>query len=379
MAKKLNDRELENLYDSGDFKLVQERSDFLLPQIVDFIRTKNWVNIRPEYQRRLVWDRSKKSKLIESLIMNVPIPPIFLYEHDLNRYEVTDGQQRLNAVVEFYENKFILTGLEHWKEINGKSYTDLPPRLQRGLDRRRISATVLMSESSSGQDKADDLRRIVFERLNTGGQSLNAQELRNCVYQGSFNNLIIELAGTRKFNEMWNIPAYDDNIRANHISKELSENRFFKRMLDCEIILRFFAFSGAQSSIKGSIRSMLDRCMKENKNSNDIDIENFRVKFHQTIDLAYTTLGKLAFCVPRIGNGVNDRYSPPLFDAVMVALHRQVNRKDEIIQAKNKIKIAISRAMKEDDFFALIVGRANTAESIKERIKEVEDRILKSL
>ena len=100
MRPKLSNRELEDLYDSGDQKILQERSDFLLPQIIDFVITKRWVNLRPEYQRRLVWDKTKKSRLIESLIMNVPVPPVFLYEHDLSRYEVMDGQQRMNTLVE---------------------------------------------------------------------------------------------------------------------------------------------------------------------------------------------------------------------------------------------------------------------------------------
>jgi hypothetical protein len=85
MAKKakLSPKALEDLYDSGDNRVTQERSDFFLPQVVDFVKQKRWMNIRPEYQRRLVWNRKKKSLFIESLLMNIPVPPIFLYETDL--------------------------------------------------------------------------------------------------------------------------------------------------------------------------------------------------------------------------------------------------------------------------------------------------------
>src|SRR5438876_2355547 len=140
MAKKIKPTpaEIEALYDRAESRLSQERNDFLLPQIHDFVKNKKWVNVRPEYQRRLVWDRKKKSLLIESLLMNVPIPPVFLYESDLNRYEVMDGQQRLNTVMEFYENQFSLTGLETWDVLNGFTYAKCPPRIQRGLDRRRL-------------------------------------------------------------------------------------------------------------------------------------------------------------------------------------------------------------------------------------------------
>ena len=116
MAKKprLTPKQLEDLYDSGDNRVTQERSDFLLPQIVDFVRQKKWLNLRPEYQRRLVWDATKKSLFIESLLMNIPVPPLFVYEADLARYEVMDGQQRITAIQEFYSNNLALAGLEQW-------------------------------------------------------------------------------------------------------------------------------------------------------------------------------------------------------------------------------------------------------------------------
>jgi len=265
MAKraKLTPKQLEDLYDSGENRLSQERNDFLLPQVLDFVREKKWMNIRPEYQRRLVWDAKKKSRFIESLLMNIPIPPIFLYETDLSRYEVMDGQQRLNAIIEFYENDLKLRGLETWTVLNGYTYKRCPPRIQRGLDRRRISATVLLAENVKTNGKADAIRREVFERLNTGGATLNAQELRNSLYSGRFNDMIVRLAGTRLFDQIWGIPPYDDHYRRNenYISTELAENEYFKRMKDCELVLRFFALRH-QSNIRGAMRSILDTCMR---------------------------------------------------------------------------------------------------------------------
>lgn len=134
--------------------------------------------------------------------MNIPVPPIFLYETDLNRYEVMDGQQRLNAILDFYEDRLSLTGLETWKVLNGLRYSECPPRIRAGLDRRRISANVLLAESIQNRREAAFIRRTVFERLNTGGQHLNHQELRNSLYSGSFNNLLIELAADRLFQEI---------------------------------------------------------------------------------------------------------------------------------------------------------------------------------
>src|SRR5712671_3233505 len=110
MAKNIHvtPAQIEKMYDEGENRVTQERNDFMLPQIRDFVTEKKWLNLRPEYQRRLVWDAKKKSRFIESLLMNIPVPPIFLYETELNRYEVMDEQQRLNTILEFYENNLAL-------------------------------------------------------------------------------------------------------------------------------------------------------------------------------------------------------------------------------------------------------------------------------
>ena len=194
--------------------------------------------------------------------LNVPIPPLFLFEWELSRYEVMDGQQRLNAVLDFY-NGYALKGLEIWKELNGFRYKELPDTLQRGLDRRRLSATVLLTEATSqDSEKKNDIRKLVFERLNTGGLALTPQELRNCLYAGPFNELLIVLARGTLFCKIWDIPPYSENVdREGRPNTQLAENPLYKRMRDCEIVLRYFAFS--QPNLRGSVRSILDKCMKD--------------------------------------------------------------------------------------------------------------------
>jgi hypothetical protein len=170
------DNEIEDAYKNLSFRVIYQSNNFFLPQINSLIKGKEVINLRPEYQRRLRWPKKKKSKLIESLLLNIPIPPIFLYESDLARYEVMDGQQRLNAIHDFLENNFALTGLDELSFLNGKRYNKLPPKLRRSLDRASISAIVLLQETKSDQSDPFIVRRYVFERLNTGGESLNPQE-----------------------------------------------------------------------------------------------------------------------------------------------------------------------------------------------------------
>lgn len=93
-------------YDEGQARIVIQRNDFLIPNILQMVEDKDILDISPSYQRRKRWDNRKRSHLIESLLMNIPIPPIFLYEHDLAKYEVMDGQQRLDTIRSFLKNEF---------------------------------------------------------------------------------------------------------------------------------------------------------------------------------------------------------------------------------------------------------------------------------
>ena len=370
---KLSDRELEEKYQSGEFRLSQERNDFLLPQVLDFVRQRQWINLHPEYQRRQVWPNQKRSLFIESLLMNLPVPPVFLFEVDYSRYEVIDGQQRLSAIADFYENRYKLTGLEKWSDLNNKKYTDLPPIVQRGLDRQRISAVVLPAESLATEERRHDVRRLMFERLNTGGQNLNAQELRNCLYSGPFNDMLLRLAAQPLFNDVWEIPRYKDHIRGGHISPTLAMNRMFQRMLDCEVVLRFFAFR-KRSNIRGAVRSMLDRCMQEFLTMSDEGVRELEADFMSRLELSHMIFGDKTFRLPDDqGKGRLGRPSQPLYDAVMIAIDRLYSHKEKLLEKADALNIQLEAALANEEFYELVVGRANTADAIKERLTRTED------
>jgi hypothetical protein len=367
--------QIERMYDEGENRVTQERNDFLLPQVTDFVREKKWLNLRPEYQRRLVWDTGKKSRFIESLLMNIPVPPIFLYETDLNRYEVMDGQQRLNTILEFYENNLALKELETWSVLNGRTYSKCPPRIQRGLDRRRISANVLLAENIRDPKHADFIRRTVFERLNTGGQQLNHQELRNSLYSGPLNELLIELAGDRLFDQIWGIPPYEDHYRKaeGYIDQELASNKLFQRMKDCEIVLRFLAFR-EPSRIKGSVRSILDTCMKENRDATPQQIDYLRATFLECLRIAHSIFGEHTFRVR-----ANGKWQPsqPLFDAVMVSIEKLAQHEAKLVANRARIRESLAQQMDEESTYEIIVGRPNTAKAVRARISAVHEILRK--
>lgn len=370
-SKNLTEKQIEQIFDQGRFRLHQDRNDFTLPQVLDFVEGKKWMNIRPAYQRRLRWDRKKKSRLIESFLMNVPVPAIFLYEFDLNRYEVMDGQQRLSTILEFYSNEFKLTGLSVWSSLNGKQYSKLPPRIQRGLDRGKLSSIILISDASIENDPAiGDIRTQVFDRLNTGGVKLNAQELRNCLFSGPFNEMVTESAADRRFTDVWGIPPHEEHIRDDgYIGDLLRQNSLFNQMKDCEIVLRFFAFRKSKD-IRGSVRSMLDRYMGDNRFASKEIIDELRTRYFNALELAIEVFGDSTFRLPKNESG-KKLLSRPLYDAIMITFDRLSDRHDEILSAKNKINAGIVKALGDEEIYSVVVGRPNTATAIKNRLSSV--------
>ncbi|WP_286799489.1 DUF262 domain-containing protein [Oceanicaulis sp. UBA2681] len=378
------DTQIEKHYQTGRLRVVQEKNDIFLTHVLSFIgvggKDRVWSNIRPEYQRRLRWDNKKKSQLIESFIMNVPVPPIFLYEKNLGEFEVMDGQQRLNAIASFYEGDFALQGLKVWQALNGKRYSQLPPLIRRGLDRAKISAITLTSDNTSTPSDSIDLRAQVFDRLNTGGERLNPQELRNALYSGSFNDLVIDLSRLPKFTTAWEIPEYASNVLADgSLAEALEKNNLFKRMTDVEIVVRFFAFKD-KDSISGSVRGMLDDVTKRNRYASENELAKLREDFEVALDMCVEVFGDDVFRLPPQGAAGRPKLSRPLFDAEMVGMYLHRERKDEIFSRSDRLKTEIlGLATDGAESYELMVGRANTASSIKDRIEAVSEAIVRVL
>jgi hypothetical protein len=363
MASKLNKvEEIEKKLRNGIFNLIQERNDFLLPQVIDFVNVKQWMNIQPEYQRRRVWDIKRKSQFIESLLMNVPIPPIFLLEWEYGRYEVMDGQQRLDAVISFYSNEYKLTGMKYWTELNGLSYNQFLPLVRRALDRRRISATTIMTESVVDDDDKLDLRRLVFERLNTGGMKLNSQEIRNCIYSGKFNNIIVYLSGNEIFTKAWNIPSHSDNISEGKITDKLSNNTLFRRMGDCEIVLRFYALFESKH-LKGSLKTMMDGAMNRRLDITDDEIKVLRESFINSLELANEVFGEKIFQITDSTTGKSTQ-SINFYDAITVIFHDLRSKSVEIIEKKEEILELVQNLIAIPENYENLVNRRGSSTEI---------------
>lgn len=371
-------RDPDDFLAKNAFRVVYQTNNFLLPQIRDMIDRGEAINLHPEYQRRLRWTTAQKSRLIESLLLNIPIPPVFFYENDAARYEVMDGQQRLNAIREFFSGSFALTGLRVLSPLNGIRYPKAPPRMKRTLDRASISAIVLLMESESeiaGKSSVSlkDIRRLVFDRLNTGGMKLNAQELRNSQNPGPLNDAIVELSRFSLFTEVFGIPAYTEkNPEDYYINPERQKNSLFSTMKDCELVLRYFAIKDDEN-VRGSMKSMLDRAMEVRLTSaqGQAAVEEFKEQF----SFLYNLFDGNPFAIASKTDG-RERVSAAVYDASMVGINKLWARRDQIFSDKAAVLLRMNDAIRDDDKYEVLVGRGNTAEAVRGRIELLQSIFL---
>lgn len=141
----------------------------------------------PDYQRKYVYDDKRASCLIESILIGIPIPVIYLAEEDEGIYSVIDGQQRITSFVRYLKNEFQLSGLKKLQSLNGLYFKELDKSLQRRLNYQTLSTVCIEKDS-------ENLKYEIFSRLNLGAVKLRDQEVRNCIYRGNFNNMLKDIA-----------------------------------------------------------------------------------------------------------------------------------------------------------------------------------------
>jgi hypothetical protein len=271
-----------------------------------------------------------------------------------------DGQQRITAIKDFYNNDLELTGLELWPELNGRTYQQLPDKIKAGIDRRAISSIVLITESTQNDEDAFFLKQVTFERLNTGGVSLSKQEIRNCIYSGKFNSLLFELASNDIFAEAWDIPIQEPD--------KLRDNNLYKKMEDVELVLRFFAFRH-YDEFRGGIEGFLNLYMIKSLSFDDRDVDILRKIFIDTINIASEIYQEKLFKPydPKTDSWKDKSYKA-FYDAVMVGISRHLEKADLLIQNKVKI-IEATQQLLEKDKKKLFTGAGRTKGDLQQRIK----------
>lgn len=372
-----SDEDINAKYAKRELRIVTESNREQLPNFVEALKRPGWMELRPFYQRRPRWEPARQSKLIESFIMNVPVPPLFVYESDLAKYEVMDGQQRITAILDFYKNKLKLEGLEQWPELNGRIYDTLPSEIKKGIDRRSISYIVLLKESATSADEESLLRQEVFERLNTGGVRLSHQEVRNALYQGKFNSLLFELVKNSTFRKAWSLPAYSESAERNR-DEDLITNRLYISMRDVEIVLRFFALRNSKHYQRG-MKGFLDLYMVRARMFSDEDVDFLRSLFERTMEVGWTIYGDkfLRPWVP-VENDWAARPHIAFADAVMVGISNHIERAAEL-SAKGELIVAGTKQLFQKHQPGTFTGRGNSKTDVQERIKLYDEMLQEQL
>jgi hypothetical protein len=341
-------KEINEKYRKGEMRIVTEQGRINLDSIATLLDSeqggKRKYILNPEYQRRKRWSNKQKSLLIESFIINVPIPPIFLYEVEYAVYEVMDGLQRLTAIYDFYKDNFALESLEYWEELNGYKYSELPENVRGGIDRRHLSSIILLEETAKSKEEAEHLKQIVFERLNSGGEKLTPQETRNALYNGKFNQLCIRLAENAKFRKMWRFPLEnevenlllksEDELKDTNYSSAIMNS--YRKMDDVELVLRFFAYRHIEQ-MNSSVDKFLDNYLKQANNYPQETINQLEKIFEETIDLIYSIFEEKAFLLPAKDKA---RKAPTktIYDALTQAFAMSLDIKDDLLKNKELIK-----------------------------------------
>jgi uncharacterized protein DUF262 len=370
---RMNEDEINAKYGKRELRIVTEVNREQLPNFVEALKRPGWMDLRPFYQRRPRWDPVRQSKLIESFIMNIPVPPLFVYESDLAKYEVMDGQQRITAIRDFYTNKLELQGLEQWPELNGRIYDKLPTEIRKGIDRRSISYIVLLKESAVTTEDEALLRQQVFERLNTGGIRLSQQEIRNCIYHGKFNSLLLDLVKHQIFRSTWGLPHYTKEEEVNP-PEDLLTIPMYAQMRDVEIVLRFFALRHAQHYQRG-MAGFLDLYFVRSRKFNDEDLQVLRDLFTRTLEVAHSIYGDLLFRPWEADKEAWSKRPQVAFaDAVMVGVSRHLDQADTLVKRRDLVFDGTKTLFVENPP-GTFTGQRNTKKDVQDRIRLYDEML----
>ncbi|GAB3087044.1 DUF262 domain-containing protein [Micromonospora schwarzwaldensis] len=304
-------------------RLVTQTSDFSMMTIASMVE-EGYIDPLVETRRRRRWDQARQSALIESFLLNIPVPPLYFAQTEDFRYSIIDGSQRIYAIHSFMRGELVLKSLQAFPELNGSKIYDLPDAIVKSLHMRpHIRAVTLLNQSDP------TLKYEVFVRLNKGGQALNNQEVRNIAFEGPLNDLLIRLSSAPFLRAQFKIT--DDSDR-------------YRRMQDVEYVLRFIAFAADGIPRQLPVSDFLDHFMMRHANDKEDTLERYAADFRRALHGCQKIWGERAFQA-KIGFARTVSGSVQLYDAQMLAVaasaeidvEKAASRRNEIIEATDEI------------------------------------------
>lgn len=318
-------------YNSYDLEKIRiQVNNYSVFHIIQMIEQQN-INLFPNFQRNMVWDDIRGSRLIESLMLNIPLPIFYVSENSNGIWDVVDGMQRLNSIFEYSKNNFKLRGLEYLDELNGLCMDEIPRKFVQRILNASLTFHIIDSRTPS------TVRLEIFRRLNTGGIALNAQEVRN-----SF---------------------ITDNAR--YLINKLSENDVFVRLVSSgkntrmnrqELIIRFLAFYEAYNGnfnlpFRGGLSEFLNEFTQYLNSLDYNQLDDYYYLFRNVMSNVEILFGDYAFHRLFVDNEsrlLKKGFSKSLFTCQCVILSKYNLDYKEYRNAKELIIYKITNKIRED-------------------------------
>jgi len=312
-------------------RLVIQSSDLSLESIASMVKG-GAIDISPKYQRRERWTIDKQSALIESFLLNIPVPPIYLAEDEYGEYSVIDGKQRITSIYNFIHGKQRLKNLETYKELEGFDFDSLPEQLRNALSIRPYLRVVTLLKQSD-----PELKYEVFTRLNTGGEQLLPQEIRNVAFRGKYNIMIFRLA--------------ENPFLKIQLKIKNNSSMAYKKMIDAEYVLRFFTIREQWENFPGNMTLAMDKHMQKHKYDKDSQIVDWEKLFNKSIRIAEEVWGTHAFRRPDI-NTYRNQMVQGVYDVQMIPFSLLPNNKlKKIVNNRGTIKDSFLKMYNDDPDF----------------------------
>lgn len=344
-----------NFWERKQRELVTSTVDYNLRTLHDLISNKT-IDMSPQYQRRYRWDTVRQSKLIESFLMNVPVPPIFLNEDKYGQYSVIDGKQRLQAIHLFFDNLLVLRDLKVFSDIDGMRFLELPVPLQNVISTRPTLRVIIILRQSD-----QDVKYEVFQRLNTGGVRLNAQEIRNSTNPGPLNDLILSLSEDKRFHLLLGI-------------KNKDKSAIYQEMRDAELVLRFFAFRNTWEDFNGAMKRNMDDFMADNAKMTENDLNEAKHDFISALSIVQAAFGNHAFqrWVPE-NQQWRQQVLASLYDAEMFAC--RFFSREKVLVKQEEILETMKSLFSDEEFRKAIDAQTNTPSLLRTRVFKVKNML----
>jgi len=350
-----NDEELQEIDHPFDPSRIKVRTiTVVVDQLLARIKHQE-INLAPDFQRHSgIWKPVNKSRLIESLLLRIPIPVFYVAADEEEHWAVVDGVQRITTINDYVDGVFALKHLEYLGDLNGRRFSDLPRPMQRRIGETQLTVNVIEPGTPP------EVMFNIFRRINTGGAPLRPQEIRHALNPGPVRRLLKDLAESKEFLE----------ATGRSISTQ--------RMADREYALRFLAFLHSwETYATDSLDGYLNKEMKRLNSCAEPERKALAGIFCQTMTVAQHLLGDRAFRKFYRDSERKGPVSKPLFEAWSVALARRSSREvDTLIARRDLLEERFMDLLVEDaEFFKAISQSTGTQRSVRKRFAAVQELV----